>query len=213
MRVFSLLLIAACASSSTPIRGAAPGSRGPRADAHLQAARDHEARAAELARWPEMQRDAAGFDQPAGGLWYRTWDSSAEERRSAEHHRSEAARLHDEYETACANVPTSDIEVSPLRRYGLGAFPSKAGVVVMLSTQAGPPNRLLSALRCHRAWMMLGEAGMEDCPLDLAGISVEAYGDETGISVEIKARDPRLVPELQRRTAKDLEGSLAHAMQ
>jgi hypothetical protein len=61
--------------------------------------------------------------------------------------------------------------------------------------------------------MMLAESGMEDCPLDLAGITVETYGDATGISVEIKTNDPSLVPELQRRAAKDLERAMAHAMQ
>jgi len=160
-----------------------------------------------------MQRDAAGFDQPAGGLWYRKWDTSENERRAAEHHRSEAAHLQAEYDEACANVASADASISPLRRYGVGAFPTEHGVVVMLSSEAGPPGRLLAALRCHRAWMMLGEAGMEDCPLDLRGITVETYGDETGISVEIKTRDPKLLPELQRRTAKDLEQSMAHAMQ
>jgi hypothetical protein len=184
-----------------------------RADAHAQAARDHEARAAELARWPEMQRDAAGFENPAGGLWYRKWDTATDEQRSADHHRGEAARLQAEYDEACANVPSGEVSVSPLQRYGLGGFPSAAGVVVMLSSQAGPSGRLVAAMRCHRAWMMLAESGMEDCPLDLAGITVETYGDATGISVEIKTNDPSLVPELQRRAAKDLERAMAHAMQ
>src|SRR5512147_564491 len=112
MRTFPLLLLAACTAGSSPSRHTTPGSRGPRADAHLQAARDHEARAAELARWPEMQRDGAGFDQPTGGLWYRKWDTVEDERRNAEYHRSSAARLHAIYETECANVASTDIKVS-----------------------------------------------------------------------------------------------------
>jgi hypothetical protein len=81
----------------------------------------------------------------------------------------------------------------------------------MLSREAGPSEHLLASIRCHRAWMMLGNAGMDDCPLDLANITVEAYGDETGISVEIKPRDPTLIPELRRRIAKDLEHARLHA--
>lgn len=209
MRFLSFALLAACAST-TPQERTTPGTRGMRADAHLQAARAHEARAAELSRFPEMQRDAAGFDNPAGGLWYRAWDTAVEERRSAEHHRSEAARLQAAYEDACADVPREDITVSPFQRYGVGGVSSADGVVIMLDKAAGPPARLLAAMRCHRAWMMLYEAGMEDCPLDLAGIKVEAYGDESGISVEINATSPEVTRELQRRTAKDLEHSMAH---
>jgi hypothetical protein len=80
---------------------------------------------------------------------------------------------------------------------------------LFLEPGAGRPEALLRAIRCHRAWMMLGERGMEDCPLDLAGIQVVAHGDPGGISVEITVRDPRLVPELQRRAAKDLEAAAA----
>lgn len=176
----------------------------------MQAARDHEARAAELARWPEMQRDAAGFDDPASGLWYRKIDTSAEEQRAAEYHRSEVSRLQAAYDEACAGVPASEIKTSPFQRYGLGGFSTDDGMILVLSRDAGPSEHLLAAIRCHRAWMMLGEAGMDNCPLDLAGITVEAYGDETGVSVEIKPRDPTLVPELRRRVAKDLEHARTH---
>jgi len=182
-----------------------------RADAHLQAARDHEARAAELARWPEMQRDAAGFDDPATGLWYRKLDTSAEEQRAAEFHRSEVSRLQAAYDEACAGVAAEQIRVSPFQRFGLGGFNIDGGVILMLSREAGPSEHLLASIRCHRAWMMLGNTGMDDCPLDLANITVEAYGDETGISVEIKPRDPTLIPELRRRIAKDLEHARLHA--
>jgi hypothetical protein len=182
-----------------------------RADAHLAAARAHDARAAELARWPAMQRDAAGFDDPAGGLWYRRWDSTEDETRLAQHHRTEASRLQARFDDACANVSGAERSVSPLQRFGLGGFPSDHGVTVMLASQAGPPDRLMAAMHCHRAWMMLGEAGMEDCPLDLDGLAIETYGDETGISVEITVRNRALVPELQRRAAKDLERSMANA--
>jgi hypothetical protein len=78
------------------------------------------------------------------------------------------------------------------------------GVVIFLGVEAGPPERLLAELRCHRAWMMLSEAGMETCPLDLPNLRIEAHGDKTGISVEMRI-NTKLVAELQRRAAHDLE--------
>ena len=58
--------------------------------------------------------------------------------------------------------------------------------------------------------MMLAESGMGDCPLDLAGIQVVAHGDPNGVSVETTVDDPKLVPELQRRAAHDLEVAATH---
>jgi len=48
---------------------------------------------------------------------------------------------------------------------------------------------------------------MDDCPLDLPDIMLDARGDREGITVSIAVRDPKLVPELQRRTAHDLEAA------
>jgi hypothetical protein len=61
--------------------------------------------------------------------------------------------------------------------------------------------------------MMLGDRGMEDCPLDLPRIHVVAHGDPAGTSVDITVDDPALVPELQRRAAKDLETAMAQRQQ
>jgi hypothetical protein len=46
---------------------------------------------------------------------------------------------------------------------------------------------------------------MDDCPLDMAGIHVDAHGDATGIEVKITIENPSLVGELQRRAAHDVE--------
>ena len=46
---------------------------------------------------------------------------------------------------------------------------------------------------------------MDDCPLDLPGLEVSAQGDENGITLTIKVADRRLVTELQRRAAHELE--------
>jgi len=57
-----------------------PTSRGLHADEHLEAARDHQRRADELARYPEMRRNDIGrFDDPNSGLWYRAFDQTSDE--------------------------------------------------------------------------------------------------------------------------------------
>lgn len=207
MKTASLLvLIAACATTSTrdPVAPREP-SRGLHADEHLDAAREHRRRAEELTRWPEARRNDVGrFDDPNSGLWYRAWDQAEDERTMADTHQSAAAQLHVAFDEACAEIAEDRVRVSPLQRYGLGGMPIEDGVIVYLDRDAGPPERLLAELRCHRAWMMLSEAGMQACPLDLPAIHMQAYGDKTGISVEIRVKKA-LVPELQRRAARDLE--------
>ena len=213
VHLLTALLLAAC--SATPPPRAPPsadrvGSRGMRADEHLDAAREHEQRAQELSRWPETRPEGTGtLDAPRGGLWYRRFDTAEDAARLAETHRSAAADLHAKYDEACAETPAGQVSTSPLQRHGVGGTNLPDGVLLFLRPEAGPPDELLKEIRCHRAWMMLGDNGMDDCSLDLAGIRVVAHGDPSGISVEITVRDPKLVPELQRRAARDLETAAA----
>jgi len=198
----------ACRSAPPPQRPTTLGSRGMRADQHLDEAREHDRRAKELARWPETRPGGIGaFDDSHSGLWYRRWDTASEEAKLAESHRSAAADLHAKYDEACGDTPADQVAVSPLARHGVGGTNVADGVLIFFRPEAGTPDALLRELRCHRAWMMLGEAGMEECPLDLAGIQIVAHGDPSGISVQITAQDPRVVAELQRRTARDLEAA------
>jgi hypothetical protein len=209
VRILTALALAACSTTTPPPRQPSPGSRGLRADQHLDAAQAHERRAQELARWPETRPGGAGaFDDPRAGLWYRRIDTAEEQARAAAGHRGAAADLHTEYDAACGEAPAEQVSLSPLQRHGVGGTNVPGGVVVFLRPDAGRPDALLQQIRCHRAWMMLGESGMEDCPLDLAGIRVVAHGDPAGISVEITVDDPKLVPELQRRAARDLEAAV-----
>lgn len=206
-RFLAVLLVAAC--TPTPQRASRaprtpPGSRGPRADAHLDAAHDHERRAKELARWPNARTSDTGrFDDPSTGLWYRAWETSGDHDRIATVHRGEAGRISAAYDEECKGAGGGS--TSLVQRDGLGGAPTRDGFMVFLPADAGPPERLLAELRCHRAAMMLAETGTDECPLDLAGIQIEALGDASGITVEITVRDTRLVPELQRRAARDLE--------
>jgi len=209
MHRLTLLALVACTQTvpQKPTPQTASTSRGMHADQHLDEARDHDRRADELASWPEARRNDVGrFDDPNVGVWYRTWgDQPTDQRRQAEAHRSEAAQLHATYEQACANIAPEQVRVSPLQRFGQGGTPTPNGVIVFLEAGSIAPDRLLAELDCHRAWMMLSEAGMEECPLDLPGLSVQARGDKTGISVELRVKDPALVSELQRRAERELE--------
>jgi hypothetical protein len=204
-RSILLCLVAACAA---PIANEKPGPRGLRADQHLRVSSREDARAGELTRWPDMRPGPDGSNagqELAVGTWYGAWDTAGEHGRLAEIHRSQADQIQAEYEQACGEQPAAVVSVSPLKRYGMGGSPTADGMLVLLSTEAGPPDRLLSALRCHRAWMMLGPTDMDDCPLDLPGLQVSARGDETGIQLTMTVSDPSLVPELQRRAAHELE--------
>lgn len=201
------LLLAACATTPAPApRG---GPRGLRASEHLDVARTHDQMARHQVSMPPSfdSRDANGV------VWMRAWDPAAEHERIAESHRSEAAALHAEYEQACGSRPLEEVSVSPLQRYATGGWPTSTGVIMYLSPAAGPPDKLLADLKCHRAWMMLAPAGMEDCPLDMPGIVLDARGEEGGVTVSIVVRDPKLVDELHRKAAHEVEtaAQLQHA--
>lgn len=207
MRSQALLLLAACAGPTTETSS---GPRGPRADEHLVAARQEDARANELVQWPQpVYGNPGGLDQ-SPFVWGGSWDTVQEHRRHAAEHRTAAAQLEAEYEEACGDRPMTEVSVSPLQRYGIGGSPTATGALVLLSTDAGPPERLLAAMRCHRAWMMLGRTDMDDCPLDVPGLKVSARGGEHEIQLDLRVDDKKWIPELQRRAAHDLEMAGKH---
>lgn len=119
--------------------------------------------------------------------WFRTWDTSIADKT-----------------IDCAAQPIPHSEVSPLVRFRTGTVNTRTGVVIYLSTLADPPDQLLIALRCHRAWM-LRAPHMDDCPLDLPNLTVEARGDDTHVAIWVTARDPRMVAEVQRRVERSVE--------
>ncbi|MEO8548623.1 MAG: hypothetical protein ABI678_01570 [Kofleriaceae bacterium] len=201
-----LVLLTAC-SAATAEQSAGP--RGPHADEHLAIAEREDARAADLAHWPDARPDApnSAAMRLGPGAWNGTWDTTAEHRRNARYHRTAAAQIEAEYEAACGDTPGAVASVSPLERYGIGGSATSDGTLVLLGPDAGPPERLLAELRCHRAWMMLGRTQMDDCPLDLPGLHVDAQGDANQIELTLSIDDKKLVPELQRRAAHDLEAA------
>jgi hypothetical protein len=205
MRHLAIVLVAACATSSQP-RPQSPGSRGPRASEHIDQAHEQDELARERSSWPDTRPvDGTGrADQLLVGMtWRRSWDTAEDHERIAAYHRTMAAQITAEYDEAC---PGGAVTVSPLVRFGVGGSPTADGVTIFLSPEAGNPDKLMADMRCHRAWMMLQhEPTMEVCPLDLAGLSVEATGGKEGISVTLHVKDRALVPELQKRAAHDLE--------
>jgi hypothetical protein len=156
--------------------------------------------------WPDTYGDRAAYSIP----WVRSWNTSQDDERLASIHRSKAAELQAAYEEACGTRPVEQVSKSPLSRYGVGGWNTSTGVIMYLTAEAGMPDDVMAAMKCHRAWMMLAPAGMEDCPLDLPGIQVDARGDKEGITVSIVVRDPNLVEELHRRAAHELEAAHSH---
>jgi hypothetical protein len=206
MRLFAIaMLLVGCAT--TPHPEPKGGPRGLRASEHLESARAHDAMARERETWPDTRPAAPGDLRSVAMPWYRSWDTAGEHDRLAATHRARAAAIQAEYDEACRDLPASDAQISPLEVYGIGGWNTTTGIIVYLAPEAGPADRLLTRMKCHRAAMMLAPSGMEDCPLDLPGIAVDARGEEGGITVSIVVRDPDLVAELQRRAAHDLEAA------
>jgi hypothetical protein len=202
-RTTVLCLLAACGASSLQER---PGPRGLRADQHLTVAARESDRAHELTHWPAL-RSVNDPPETALGLWFGTWDTVTEHEHLALVHRSAAAEIEAEYEQACGDTLGEVASVSPLRRYALSGSEVPGGTLVVLSSDAGPPDQLLSAMRCHRAWMMLGRSDMEQCPLDLPGLHISARGEAGVIELTVTVSDPALVDELRRRAAHDVEAA------
>jgi len=209
MRISSITLLLAACATTTPMATPKGGPRGLRASEHLDVAAQHEQEAHNQSSWPDASSvspggvDTAG--QPVAMPWFRSWNSAAEQARIAAIHRGQAAAIQAAYEEACGDTPVQAAAVSPLVRYGVSGWPTANGVIIYLSPQAGTPDQLLAALSCHRAYMMLGPSDMDDCPLDLPGLELDARGDKEGITVSLSVKDNALVPELKRRAAHDLE--------
>src|SRR5688572_5997824 len=200
-RILVAAVLVSCATTSTAVEK--PGARGLRASEHLDAADRESELARQRLAYPVMRGDLTGSAPLVP--WTRSWDSNEDHDRLARLHRSAAARLQAEYDEACNSVPADRIAISPLHEHAIGGTTTKDGAVIYLAADVMQPSELLRDMRCHRAWMMLGPTDMSTCPLDLAGIQVTATGDADGIAVTITVRDHRLVGELQRRAAVEVE--------
>jgi len=210
MRTLLLLALAACAT--TPTAASKSGPRGPRVSDHLDQARTHDQLARDHQTLPTPTvMTPSSLETVTPMPWLRTWDTSAEHERLSRIHRSDAAGLQAAYDDACRDRSGTDVTMSPLRRLGGSSWTTRTGVVVELD-KAESPDTLLVALRCHRAWMMIAPtAGMDDCALDLPGLVLDARGTPEGVTLVITVDSPKLIPELQRRVAQQLEEHRSHA--
>jgi len=209
MRIsFVTILLAACATT-TPMSTPKGGPRGLRGSEHLDVAAQHSQEARNQSTWPDTSIVAAGAPDTAGQPvvmpWFRTWDTAAEHERLAAIHRSQAAQIQAAYDEACGDRPIAEVAVSPLARHGIAEWSTASAVILYLSPQAGTPDQLLAAMKCHRAYMMVAPTDMDDCPLDLPGLELDARGDTGGVTVSLSVKDIALLPELKRRTAHELE--------
>jgi hypothetical protein len=219
--VFVLGLLTSCAVSAV---GERPGPRGLRADQHLELADRASDRAAELHNWPDVRpgtdvTPGSGLFSPDqqgdAGAWYAEGgglgglgDTTGKQQENARLHRAEAGRLQADYEQACGQTPLAKVMTSPLQLYGIGGTTVPDGSLVLLGPEAGSPDHVLAAVRCHRAWLMLGNANAtraNDDPFDLPGLNLAAERKPSGIDLTITVDNPGLVSELQRRAAHDLE--------
>jgi len=210
MRMSSITILLAACATTTPMSTPKGGPRGLRASEHLDVAAQHDQQAHDQSTWPDTSAMSVGGadtpGQPVAMPWFRSWNAAAEQARLAAIHRGHAAAIEAAYEEACGDRPVQEAAVSPLVRYGVSGWPTANGVILYLSPQAGTPDELLAALKCHRAYMMLGpSAMMDDCPLDLPGLELDARGDKEGVTVALSVKDHALVPELKRRAEHDLE--------
>ena len=212
MRPYLVFALVACSQTLSQPSSPPKVSRDLDANEHIVAAREEDERARELASWPEVRTSDVGgakevgrFDEPAAGLWYSKWgEQPAEHLRRAETHRNAAAQLHAAYDEACAGIAPSLARVSPLERYGQGEMVTTDGVLVFLGKPGVTTQQLRAELRCHQAWTAVSEID-EDGPLDLPELRIVMHEDSTGISVELQIADKAMIPELQRRTARQLE--------
>jgi len=202
------VVVAACATTTPPKK---LGDRGPTAAQHLEEARAESQLAAERWRWPESRPDGTGA---VGGQhdavwepWFYFWDPAIDVERRAEAHRAQAAQQEIEYQDACGRRPASEVAVSPIQRWAIGGTNASDGAIVYLSLDAGTPEELLASMRCHRAWMMLGRTRTDDDALGLDDVQVVVHRTGSAIEVLLTTRDAKLVPELQRRAAADVESA------
>jgi hypothetical protein len=203
---YATVLVVICASCSYPnahkSRVDAPGSRGLHASEHNELANYHSDAAIE--QLSIANRRSNGLDNGMPTAWYRSWGSDQDHEELAQFHRSEAKALNAHYTAACGVVSNVNPAVSPLARYGMGGWATQSGAIVYLSPASGSPEQLMQAIACHRAWMMLAPADMENCPLDLKGLQFDVRGDANGVTVSLTVADRALIPELQRRVALEM---------
>jgi hypothetical protein len=202
MRELSLIAIAGCVGC---VSTADPpgGPRGLRVDEHLEVAHNNDVIAADHRTWPAPTVMTPGeLDAMPKVIPFPIYPSIVHE-EVAGLHRSEAAVLMADYQTACGQRSIAEVTVSPLDRFQIGGYETDRGVVVLLDAAAGKSDEVVQLMECHRAWLMLDARSTDDNddPLDVPDLFIEARADREAIAVSLTPSDPEWIPELQRRVA------------
>ena len=133
--------------------------------------------------------------------WSYYWEPGREYRQLLDAQVPAKDALLQRHRAACETIPDRIQALSPFESYAFGSARLDDGVLVHLVPDAGPPDALLVALRCHEAWLRLAPRdSARDDVLGVDGISlvVDASGRDT-IEVMIVGSDRRAVDELERR--------------
>jgi hypothetical protein len=133
--------------------------------------------------------------------WFYYWDPRLEHRRLLDANVPAEEALKLEHRAACEGIPERMQELSPFESYAFGSARLSSGILLHLSSEAGPPEVLLVRLRCHEAWLRV--VPRPDVSNDLMAVAgatlvVHAGGRET-IEVMMSIADPLAVDELDRR--------------
>lgn len=133
--------------------------------------------------------------------WFYYWDPQLEHARLTTAGVEQERALEMEHGAACNNIPEPSQARSPLDTYAIDAAPSRDGVHVRLAPDVGPPEALLVALRCHRAWLRLRPRALSrDDLFALDDIKVVVHaGARDGVDVVISSDTRGVRNELERR--------------
>ena len=192
-----LLLVFGC--------GAAPAECPPALAtvAEMRAAREHGRKAAASTKSSTSRPHV--WDEPYRGRswypWFYYWDPDLEQARlaAAGLERSQALEL--EHRAACNGIPERAQARSSLDTYAMDSTRLGHGVIVHLAADVGPPEVLLVALRCHRAWLgLIPRVDARDDLLALDGVKLVVHaGARDGIDVLFSSDEAGLLPEIERR--------------
>lgn len=185
-----LLTLAVAAGCAGPrATGAGVGPDEMTADAHRDAAR----------RQDEIARKGPYLRRRGWAPWTYSWDPGTEHLAERDAHLASAETLETRYREACADLPVAAESSSPLTRHGRSAAPIDGGVALVLDPDAGPPEDVLAAIRCHRAWLALEDRPASDDVVALDGLRYSVEIRDEIIELRITATNAGELDELRRR--------------
>jgi len=196
--VVALVGATACAGPHATGAGVRPDEM--TAEAHRDAASHQE----------EIARQGPYLRRSGWAPWTYSWDPATEHLAERDAHLAAAETLEVRYREACADLPVITESTSPLTRHGLSAAPIDAGVAFMLAPAAGPPEEVLAAIRCHRAWLVLEDrpTASEDV-VALDGLRYSVQIRDEVLELRVTTTVAGAVSELRRRAEAAIARSQA----